>query len=390
MRRGSNPARLRDYNEMLVFEMIRRYGPISRAEIAEKTALTPAAVTGIVARLESLGLIQFSSHAPARGVGKAGRKRALLEVAGDRGYVVGVQVVRTGYRAMVCDLAGERIAETSEFLVEKDAEATFRAIGEGVLHLLARAGAPRERLLGIGMGMPGPYRPGPSYERAGRLVSAITGLPVVVENNGTAAAVGEQWYGVGRQHPSFLYVYLGVGIGAGFIWHGEVYGGETGNALELGHVTVDTQGPVCTCGQRGCVEVYASPSAMVTEARRLGLAGSLEELAQSPRPEVVHFRMERASMLGAALVSAINLLDVDTVVLGGQAPELIRSIYLSGVEQAVRGRTVRSRQREVQILVSELGEEAGVLGAASLPPYQRYFPHVERLVQAGESQSHGM
>ena len=141
----------------------------------------------------------------------------------------------------------------------------------------------RELVLGAGIGTPGPLdlRLGttlnvlnpPSWSHFGvrDAVERVLGLPVILDNDATAAALGERWRGAGRRADSFVYLYLGAGFGAGLVLGGGAHHGRRGNAAELSHIQVDPAGPPCDCGSRGCLALYVNPDGLLREARRAAL-----------------------------------------------------------------------------------------------------------------------
>src|SRR5262249_42819358 len=149
-------------------------------------------------------------------------------------------------------------------------------------------------------------------------LEAALGLPVLVDNAATAAALGVEWQ-MPRGRGSFLYCYWGLGIGGGLVLGREAYRGSSGNAAELGHIVVDGGGHDCACGGRGCLEAEASAAALVRDARPHGRFATIEEVASAAAtdPDLRALLQRGAELLAAALVSAVNLTDVPEVIIGG-------------------------------------------------------------------------
>lgn len=195
--------------------------------------------------------------------------------------------------------------------------------------------------------------------------------PIAVENDATTAALGEQLYGHGRQHPSFLMITLGTGIGGGLVLGHQLYPGANGFAAEVGHMNVDrsVNAPLCACGQRGCIEAYAGTRALLREfAKYGGSATEVLPIAVSAR------RGEEAGkktfeMMGTALGQLLsniqNLLDLNAVVFSGGISASFDLIE-PHVRAGLRAHAFAPPLAEVPLLVSELGERAGVIGAAAL------------------------
>lgn len=195
--------------------------------------------------------------------------------------------------------------------------------------------------------------------------------PIAVENDATTAALGERLHGHGRQHPSFLMLTLGTGIGGGLVLGHQLYPGANGFAAEVGHMKVDSaaDAPLCACGQRGCVETFAGTRALLREYARHGaVATEVLPIAVSARrgePAGVKTFEMMGSALGRLLANIQNLLDLNAIVFSGGVSasfDLIEPF----VRKALRAHAFAPPLAEVPLLVSELGERAGVIGAAHL------------------------
>ncbi|HEX3854215.1 MAG TPA: ROK family protein [Polyangiaceae bacterium] len=195
--------------------------------------------------------------------------------------------------------------------------------------------------------------------------------PIAVENDATTAALGERLYGHGREHPSFLMLTLGTGVGGGLVLGHQLYPGANGFAAEIGHMKVDTspEAPLCACGQRGCVETFAGTRALLREyARQGGQATEVLPIAVSARrgePAGLRTFEMMGSALGRLLANIQNLLDLNAVVFSGGISASFDLIE-PYVRDALRAHAFAPPLSDVPLLVSELGERAGVIGAAHL------------------------
>ena len=231
----------------------------------------------------------------------------------------------------------------------------------------------------IGLGLPGPFDPSteslmnpprfPHWERIKprSLFSSDWKLPIFCENSATAAALGEAWQSR-TELRNFLYCHWGVGIGGGLVIELDTYRGVTGNALELGHVPVVPNGALCGCGSSGCVEAEASMTALCRQSRDLGFTDSFDEivLLASREPVVEDLLIRAGYLLAQALLGAVNLFDVDAVVIGGHHFQQVSQWLLPPVEVAMSELTMRHEVRAVSVKYSTLGEAAGAVGAASV------------------------
>lgn len=257
------------------------------------------------------------------------------------------------------------------------------ATAEQVLDTIANAAlalAPRPEAVGVAI--PGEVDadgrcwrltnvPGFENVYVGQELARRLGCPIAVENDATAAALGEQLYGHGRQHPSFLMMTLGTGIGGGLVLGHQLYPGSSGFAGEIGHINVDrsAEAPVCACGQRGCIEAYAGTNGILRRFRELG--GQADEVlpvsvsARRGEPAGLKVFEEMGEAIGRGLAIAQNLLDLNAIVFSGGVSASF-DLVEPHVRRAMRQYSFAPPLAEVPLLVSELGERAGVIGAAYL------------------------
>ncbi len=203
------------------------------------------------------------------------------------------------------------------------------------------------------------------------LVSSRTGLPAVVENDGNAAAWGERTFGAGRGVDDLLLVAVGTGVGGGIVLGGELRRGGHGMAAEIGHVTLVTDGRPCGCGRRGCLEQYASGSALVAAAPPDTDGPMLAEQAQSGDAGAVRLFEELGTHLGVGLASLVAVLDPEVIVLGGGVAE-VGDLLLTPVRTALLAELPGGPERPAPRLVPALlGNTAGLVGAAHLALMER-------------------
>ncbi|MEV1176553.1 ROK family protein, partial [Nonomuraea sp. NPDC049784] len=208
------------------------------------------------------------------------------------------------------------------------------------------------------------------------LLHEHTRFPVTVDNDATAAAIGERWAGIARTTPSFAYLYLGTGIGGGMFLDDQVYRGRSENAGEFGHITVEPDGPECYCGNRGCVEAVCCPSAI-----EAALGGDIPyaaicAAAAAGEPEARQVIERVAGRLADAAVSVVNMLDIDLLVLGGPALREVGEIYREAIARAVSSRPLARRLHAVRVETSPIAADAAAIGAASLVFHRTYAPRL--------------
>lgn len=229
-----------------------------------------------------------------------------------------------------------------------------------------------------------PNLPGWSEVPLGEKVGQALGVFTLVENDANAAAVGEHRWGAGRGSQHLVYLTVSTGIGGGLVLGGSLYRGAWGTAGEVGHITVEVDGPPCSCGNRGCLEALASGSAIAREARQrlqTGQSTSLEDLAGGDPSRVTAELVHRAALagdrlaqelvaragyyLGIGLASLVNLLGPQVIVVGGGVARM-GEMLLSPARAEMRRRAYPYLAARVKVVPSLLGEDAGILGVASL------------------------
>ena len=391
-RRGTNLPRMGDFNQSLILDEIRRSpAGLSRVELARTTRLSAQTISNICRRLLDAGLIR---EAGKEGIGP-GKPRTILGLNAQGRYAVGVHLDPTVMTLVILDLTGtvvSRIREQTpngtdpQHVVDTIVRATTRLIGE--------SGVDHARIAGIGIAAPGPIDAvrgavidPPNLSGWHRVtlrdsLSEATGLPAVLDKDVTAAAVAEMWVGGDRGSESFVFVYLGTGIGIGTVLEGDVVRGTSGNAGEVGHIVVDPQGPLCTCGQNGCVAVTSTPKTLVEEAERLGAIASVRTNDSTGEIDDAFTRLCDAAANGGELALGViersaaritravavvaNMLDVDRVIFGGPNWSRLANFYLPGVPTLLEDLRATRSIHHITIMGTNFGEEVGAVGAACL------------------------
>lgn len=354
---GANLLALRSHNTALVLDLLRAAGTegISRLELAERTGLTPQAVSKITARVREQGLAAEAGRRASTG----GKPRTVLRLVPEAGHAVGVRIDRDEMRTVVVDLNGTVVGERSRPLdLGAGAEDVVETVALEVEGLLGDVSGSLgrgflESLIGVGIALPGPLDHGrgvlhrvtgfPEWDGF-PLRDALArrlGLPVVVDKDTNAAALGLSVAGEGG---SFAYLHLGTGLGAGLVIGGHVHRGARTGAGEFGHQVIQLDGPVCGCGDRGCIEVLCLTA---VERGELG---------------------EAARVLGAGAANLVGLLDIELVLLGGRTVAAAPEVFVNGVSAMVAARARREGMPggAVPVRVAPGGERGVAEGAAQL------------------------
>ncbi len=360
---------LRRHNRGLVLNLLREHGPLSRTELSHRTGLAPSVLTRLIRELLSEGVVMEAGKAESNG----GRRPTLLALNSSYAHAIGLKVERTRLLGARVDLAGRIRARGAVSFPEWPDPQRFLELARGLVEELRRG-----EILGVGIGISGFVDAARGIELYSPILgwrevplaaplSQLVGLPVYLENDVNALTLAERWYGAGRAFRNFVCVTVGEGIGAGVVIGGELYRGAAGGAGELGHTTINPDGPRCRCGERGCLEVYASDRFLLSQAKALGYE-SIEELTAVARDgdraaQAVFTKMGRA--LGIGVKNLVNLLNPEAVVLGGERLDAA-DLFLPAFEEQVRRHSFPKEAEDLVIVPAELGEEGFLIGAATL------------------------
>ncbi len=371
-------ASLRSANQRRVVDVLRAGGTVSQADIARQTGLAPATVSNIVRQLTGAGLVEIEPG--------SGRRGTTVELARAAGLVAGIDFGHSHIAVAIGDLTGQLIVEQRRRIDSGHAYASGLAEADTIVDfLLAAEGLERSAVRTIGLGLPAPMTNGvvrtsailPGWVGVNAQSAAQDALGAVVhtENDANLGALAEHRHGVGRGHDSSVFVKVSSGVGAGIVLNDQLFHGSGGTAGEIGHLTLDENGPVCRCGSRGCLEAYTSTVALQSMMQlQLPNAGFNDIVAAARNGNVSAVRaLEDAGLhLGWALASIVNLLNPAVVVVGGdmaRAGELLLEPARIGLR-----RHALDAVASTPVLASELGERASLVGAVLLAAERTSLP----------------
>lgn len=381
---------LRTVNRARVVEVLRRRGKVSRAEIARETGLSRSTVSSLVGGLIGEGLVlervgEADDHDPGR-ARASGRPPVLLAFDASAGLALGIAFGHSHVRVALADLSSEVLGERRrEHDVDREALAGLDAAAEMARELLDEVGADRDRVIGAGMGLSGPIDhargrtgtreilPGWFGIAAQAEMEARVGVPVRLENDANLGALAEAAFGAGRGSGHLVYLMLSSGIGAGLFLNGRLYRGVTGMAGEVGHLLVDESGPLCRCGNRGCLETFAAgpPLAeLVSDSK--GETVSIEAMlamAADGDPGARRVLEDAGRIAGRSVAGLCNLLNPELVVVGGRLATA-GDLLLDPLRESVRRHAIGAAAEAVRVRPGVLGERAEVLGALALVIHQ--------------------
>jgi glucokinase-like ROK family protein len=395
--RTADQAWVRERNLSIVLNYLwEAGGPIARARLTEISGLNKSTIGSLLTQLEAWGFVR---ELGTQNVGP-GRPGMLIDIAAEAGRIVGVEIGVDFISVVLADLKAhivwQRKIDTNG--VVRASQAQVLAQAEALVReALQQASAGNQRVLGIGLGVPGlvdhatgtllfapnlGWRDVPLRE----MWRAAFDVPVIVENEANAAALGEKMLGAARQVDNFIYLSAGVGLGGGLVVDGRLYGGVGGFAGEIGHMTLVPDGPQCNCGNRGCWETLIGPTAITERVRQAAALGQTPRLlalpgvdgeasairmqhvlaaAEQGEPAVLHVLDEVGRYLGIGIANLVNTFNPRLVVLGGIL-SLAGPYILPRAQQEVKVRALAAAREALCIELSAFGFDACVMGGVSL------------------------
>jgi predicted NBD/HSP70 family sugar kinase len=359
-----------------VVRAVRLAGSLTQAEIARSTGLSAATVSNIVRELRDNGTVQVTSTS------SGGRRARSVALSGDAGIVVGVDFGHSHLRVAVGNLAHQVLAEQSEPIdVDASASQGFDRAEQLVARLVESTGIGPDKVLGVGLGVPGPIDvetgalgstailPGWSGINPRQEMSDRLGVPVQVDNDANLGALGELVWGGGRGVKDLAYIKVASGVGAGLVIDGRIYRGPGGTAGEIGHITLDESGPVCRCGNRGCLETFTAARYVLELLRGSHGDGltipKMVQLGREGDPGCRRVIGDVGRHIGMGVASLCNLLNPSRVVLGGDLAEA-GELVLGPIRESVSRYAIPSAAQRLSVVPGSLGPRAEVLGALAL------------------------
>lgn len=384
--RIGNKELIKDINRSLVIKEIRMNGPISRTDISKNLNLGLSTVTNIVEELESQNLVHEVGEADSTG----GRKPILLEFNYNYGYIIGIKIEENNLIFALTNLKSEIIEKRIvPFKKGTNSNTVLNMVVENIEKLITKIPY-NKNLMGIGVAVSGlvDQQKGKliysgmlnwSNVEIGNILENKFNVPVYIDNDVNAYTLAELWYGHGRELNNFIVVTYGSGIGSGIVINKKLYTGDFGGAGEIGHMVLVVEGRKCECGQRGCLEAYASEDFIVDYIRdnikmysesKIDLTEDLSiekvyEYAKEGDMLAIDVLRLSAKYLGYGLLSVINLLNPSTIILAGEGM-IAKDIILPVINDIVKNNFFKMHEKKVQIKVSELGDEGWVIGASTL------------------------
>lgn len=364
--------------------------PVSRARLTEGLDYGRGRISTEVGSLIEKGLLAEEGFAESDG----GRRSSLLSIPYSAGLIAAVDIGATSIDVSLTTLASEIISHRSEPAdVRFGPRPVLDMVKEILSELLGEQEASYSDVLSIGIGVPGPVEQAsglltappimPGWDRfpIRDVFAGEYAAPVFIDNDVNIMALGEHWRGVSKDVDNTIFIKIGTGIGSGIIVNGRLHRGTQGSAGDLGHICVDPEGPVCSCGNNGCLERMAAAPAIIVEAERCAREGEsptlmdilqekgeirAEDVGEAARrgdPCALSTIRNSGRLIGQTIATAVNVLNPSMIVIGGGVSH-IGNTLLAEIRSAVYQRSLPLATRNLAIVMSELDEDAGVMGAS--------------------------
>lgn len=383
---------MKSLNKSVILNKIVNDGPISRAQIAKDTKLTPPTVGSIVKELMEQDIVKESVLGSSQG----GRKPTMLVINHLGFYIIGVDAGPTEIECILTDLSGEISAnQTTKITTPISKESFLVTIKKSIRNLLQANATIEDKVIGIGVAMHGVVD-----VEAGIALFApnmdLRDIPikaeleaefnyiVKVENDARALAIGEVWFGKGKGSASMIAVNIGNGVGAGITINGKLYHGESNIAGEIGHMTVDLNGKRCECGNKGCLQTVISGPAIAErtiEALKQGGKSILHSLYEGKLDKITgesvfqaaqqgdsfaqQLLYETGEYIGIGLINLIHIINPTKIIIGGGVSRSGEFI-LEAIQKTIKDRALTPQAKETEVVLTSIGDQATALGAVAL------------------------
>lgn len=358
-------------NKALVLQIIIEKEQISRADIAQVSGLNKTTVSLLVNELLEEELIFESGP----GISSGGRRPVILHFNKEAGYTIGVDIGVNYVLCVLTDLQGKIIIEKNQIVQRTPYSGIISIVQTMIQSLLEEMPASKYGVVGIGAGVPGIVNSEGTILLAPNLgwtniqlkadLEKMFQIPVIIENEAKAGAVGEQQFGAGQDFQNIIYISAGIGIGVGIIFNKQLYQGKNGFSGEMGHMIIQMNGKRCNCGSRGCWEAYASEQALLEMAEQN--AETLEQLVQladNGDQTARDLFKEAGNYLGYGINNIINTFNPDQIILGNRMA-LAKDWIEKAIQTTIVNHTLPYHKREMQFNFSKLSKYSTVLGVSA-------------------------
>ncbi|MDD4569756.1 MAG: ROK family transcriptional regulator [Tepidanaerobacteraceae bacterium] len=393
LKEPGNSKYVKKLNRMAVINTIKEHEPLSRQQLAKITGLTPPAITGIIRELLDIDIVREVGLDKSRG----GRRPVKLRFNPYAGYVIGVEVTRFESFIGTADLKNDPTDFQTFKLDMTEPETGIKQLAAAIKQVMNEKGYIQKNFLGVGVAFPGllnvyegtvkrSINLGNNWNNfpVKKTLERELELPVFIENNSNASALAERWFGGGTDCKDLVYVNLGEGISAGIMMNDRILQGAGGHAGEIGHMSIQEGGPLCNCGNRGCLESICGIPALVRRAKAelpvipnddaLKKAWihkgkiSVEDIIESASIKESYsgeLLKQMSVYVGKAIANVVNFYNPNIIFIGGKMA-VAAEYFIDVIKNTVETYAFPEIALSTDIQVSSLKENSGVMGACAL------------------------
>ncbi|ASN04284.1 ROK family transcriptional regulator [Virgibacillus necropolis] len=369
---------VKQINKSIVFGLIESKGPMSRAQISKNTGLNKATVSTMVSELINDSFV----YEIEAGQSSGGRKPVMLYFNNHTGYSIGIDLGVNYILGVLTDLSGNIIEETTRDLNGIEFDYVIENLISLVEALIEKAPQSTYGIIGIGVGVPGNvdkedkilFAPNLKWKQVDlkQVIENKFNIPTKIENEANAGSHGERLYGAGKNISNIIYISIGIGIGTGIIINNDLYTGSSGISGEMGHFTIEANGRKCSCGNRGCWELYASESALLRAAEKHDLSKKEHKIdldylineAQIGNTEVLQLLNTLGENIGIGLTNIVNTFNPEVVVIGNRIAQF-ETWIANPIDHVLEERLSTYHKDSTEIRFSKLGKRSCAIGASS-------------------------
>lgn len=392
-----DPTHVRDHNLGQVLKLIHEKRGISRASIVRTTGLSATSVSSIVSELIASGFVFEAGEGESSG----GRRPILLKFDPEYKLTMGVDLGASHITTIIANLFGEvKYKRSVKYDTTNNPHQAIALVKEQIIDLMHAEGLQTTDILGIGIAAPAPLE-GEHLDRLSpvilpkwkdilikdEIIQAFD-LPVYIDNDANVGAIAEKWWGSGKGNSNFVYIKLGTGVGSGLIVQDEIYRGTGGTAGEIGHTSINENGPQCRCGNFGCMESYVGiqsilaaahersaqfPDSVLFQNHKEITIEAITNAAVEQDPLALEIVQSAGRYLGISIANLLNLVNPELVVLGGELVDA-GDAFMEAVRLTAFGRSISKAGKEATIKTSELKQDVVGIGAATLVIYFAFLP----------------
>lgn len=387
---GTNLKYANSYNNRIIVETIRLYGPLSRVDIARRTQLTAQTVTNITKKLMDAGLVMEDS----RNQTGRGAPSILLKLNETAAFSLGIDFDKDHMTVVMLNLNGKICRSKYMVMNYPYPDEAIDRMCESVEELIDEEGIEKERIWGVGVAVPGPMAttegspfanvanpqalPGWDNVPVVKQLEDRLELPVVLENNASAAAMGEHWYGRAKHIRSFFYVYFGAGLGGGLVINGQLYSGQTGNAGELGYfptqIFKDSENGYEHDHLGGFFNIPKLQKKMRDAGYPTESLSELDSYFKNDNPVLREWLDTGSRFLGPLILAIEYLIDPEVIYFGGRLPDSMLKTLLGQLEATLPTYRIERKLVHPEFKIASAGIDAAALGVATLPLYTSFAP----------------